>query len=115
MTPASYDITIYEGAEYELTMLFEISDGVPVDLTGMVFSMKIRDELTSATSEDWSSYISHGSTNGTITLAVPAAETIDWGYTTGVYDIEFLQTDGKIYKLMRGNVTIVEEVTRTDG
>lgn len=86
----------------------------PKDLTGYTARMTIKDEiggtaLLSLTTAN--SRIALDNTAKTITLTVDAAdtETIDW--TTGVYDLELVGSDGSVTALMYGTVSVSEEVT----
>ena len=113
MTPAEYDITIFEGADYDRIDTWKDDAGNPVDLTNFTVASQVRKGSENADSKDIGQFITLGGVAGTITHAIPASFTLDWGYSNGVYDLELTDTsDSKIYKLLYGNVKIVPEVTK---
>lgn len=86
----------------------------PKDLAGYTARMTIKDEiggtsLLSLTTAN--SRIALDNTAKTITLTLDAADTeaIDW--TTGVYDLELVGSDGSVTALLYGTVSVSEEVT----
>jgi len=114
MTPATYDITIYEGSDFNLGVTWKDDTGAEVDLTNYSARMHIRDKKDSVAKKDISPYITLGGAAGTFQVTIPASFTLDWGYTSGVYDLEAEDSvTGNIYKILLGKVTIVEEVTYT--
>ena len=112
MVPAELNLTIYEGTNYNLSILWKDDNDNPVDLTNFTASMHIRDTIESAAKIDCSPYFTLGGTAGTVSLALPATFIVDIGYTSGVYDIDLEDTSGNVYRLLLGTVTIREEVTR---
>lgn len=116
ITPAKYDLTIYQGATFrqELTFL-QYAEGPPVDLTGRSFNMQIRSskisptvlaELTSA-----NGMILADVSTGTVTLLIPATITANIKHN-GVYDLEAVSSVDDIERWMEGNIILNAEVTR---
>lgn len=48
---STYDITVYQGATFQLQLTIKDNAGVPINLTGHVFSGQIRRTVSSATAE----------------------------------------------------------------
>lgn len=86
----------------------------PVSLSGYTARMTIKDRvggtalatLTSGTGE-----IVLDNTNKTITATISAALTAAYAWASGVYDLELESGDGVVTTLLRGTVTVTEEVT----
>lgn len=112
VVPAEYDIIIYEGSDFALSITWKDDNDALVDLTGFTGRMHIRDKVNSVAYVDITPYVSLGTTNGLVTINIPASATIDWAFTTGVYDLEVESSAGAISRLIQGTITIDEEVTR---
>lgn len=117
VTPAQYNLTIYQGADFsQLFTFLQESGGDPVDLTNFSARMQIRQrvnaaspiiELTSANGR-----IVLGGTAGTVTLTLNATETAQLPDTQGVYDLEIVAGENNADRYLEGTVTIKPEVTR---
>jgi len=101
ITPGKYDITIYQGATFDLPVQYKDSTGTPVNMSGYTISGTLWDRLGSqklATfSTPWTSQAS-----GLFKLRLEASTTS--GITQqGQYDVRVTQPDGGIYYLLEGN------------
>lgn len=123
--PLRSDLTVYCGGVWDDQFVWKGADGVPVPLAGWSARMDIRDagdvspdpagtarlKLTSG-----GGTIVLGASDGTVTLAVPAATTATLAPTVGgaeyVYDLELVSGAGEVRKLAYGRVRVVAEVTR---
>lgn len=122
ITPATEDITIYQGATFFRRYTWKTGDpAAPVDLTGASIRMQVR---THKESETALLTVSNGTSggvtitdaaNGEFTVRVEAADTDDLEFPRGVYDIEIEMPDGTVNRLVEGAVTLSRQVTRTDG
>ena len=119
MTAVRQSLIIEQGATFEFTINWMQNDGAtPVDITGYTARMHIRDTIDATafllelTTED--SRITLGGTAGTILLAITAADTEAVTFTSGVYDLELVNTggDGTVTRLTYGGVEVRPEVTR---
>lgn len=88
----------------------------PVSLAGYTARMTIKDVVggtaqTSGTLTTSNSRIALDDTAKTITLTISATDTalIDWA--SGVYDLELVSGTGVVTQLLKGNVTVEDEVT----
>lgn len=98
--PGRYDITIHQGATFELAVQFKDGDGSPVDMTGYVVAGKVFDRLganlLAAFTFNWVEQ-----TSGQFKLSIPAAITaaID---TSGQYDVLVTEPSGNKFYILEG-------------
>jgi len=111
MIAPKYPIAFDEGADLDLQFLWKDAGDDPVDLTGYTARMMIKEKIDGVIIKDWQSYLSLNTPMGAVNLNVPAINTVDIGFTSGVYDIELISPTGKVYKYIKGTVQIFEEVT----
>lgn len=119
-----YDLTIYQGSTFEFSMRVKDSNGTPMNLTGYTGAMQIRSSYGAANpavSLSTGSGITINVPSSTINVAISAADTaaisVDRSNgkppkSTYVYDFELTDAQGKISKLLYGDVTVFGEVTR---
>jgi len=116
MAAASYDILIEQGATFSRTFIWKDSEEVAVDLTDYTARMQIRrtksnsTSLAEATTEN--GYIELGGDEGTVIVTIPASVTADFEFLRGVYDIELIDSEGVVTRLVEGAVEVSREVTR---
>lgn len=116
MSAGFYDIYIEQGATYNQPLVWNDSNGSPVNLTGYTARMQIRktissvDPIITLTTEN--GRITLGGSNGTITLLISAADTALLSVCSGVYDLEVISQTGIVTRLLQGGVSIDKEVTR---
>ncbi len=88
----------------------------PVDLTGFTARMQIRESLESTTTlEELTTEnggITLGGTAGTVALLISATDTAALDFSTAVYDLELISGAGIVTRLLYGDITLAEEVTR---
>jgi hypothetical protein len=114
--PATYDLTIRQGATWVQALRWEDSASVPVDLTGYTARMQVRPVvqsptvIISLTTEN--GRITLGGATGNITLNLDAETTAAIEQPNGVYDLELESADGTVTALLGGRVRFPREVTR---
>lgn len=113
---AYYDILIEQGATFLKTFIWKDSEEEPVDITGYTARMQIR-RKKSSTSAEYSATtenggITLGDTAGTVVVTIPATDTAEFEFTKGVYDIELVDPQGGVTRLIEGGVEVSKEVTR---
>jgi hypothetical protein len=113
INPATYNITAYQGATYDLNMTWAIG-GTAVNLTGYAAAMQVKENASSTASVlslTNGSGITLGGTAGTIAISVSA--TTMGSATPGnyVYDLE-LNSGGQVTRLIQGGFAIQAEVTK---
>ena len=88
------------------------SQPAPVDLTGYTASMQIRPYPGSGVLlYDASADIALGGTAGTVTLTIPAVNTANFTWWTGVYDLLLIDPSGYVTRLLNGSVSVCPGVT----
>lgn len=130
MIAGVYNITIEQGSTFGRLISVEQPDLV-TDPTGQTFvnyslvahtaRMQIRRTVDSATSMislttengriTINPNISGNTKNNEISLLITAADTATLT-TSGVYDLEIISSSGTVSKVIRGDVTLIPEVTR---
>ena len=91
----------------------------PFDLTGYTARMKIKDKvggtvLASTDALDAPKNvlaIDIDNATKTITLSIPATDTDDFTWKTGVYDLEMVSASGVVTAILSGKVSVTKEVT----
>ena len=115
MIAGVYNINLDQGAHFERLLTVKNPNGSAFDLTDFTARMHMRMEIDSdeimaeLTTEN--GRIVLGGEDGTVTLTLTAdvTETFD---DEGVYDLELIDPDGRVYRLLRGKVRVELEVTR---
>jgi len=110
-----YNINLDQGAHFERLITVTNPDGTAFDLTDFTARMQMRTEIDAddvmveLTTEN--GRIVLGGDQGTVTLVLTAdvTETFD---DEAVYDLELIDSDDRVYRLLRGKVRIELEVTR---
>jgi hypothetical protein len=113
INPATYNITAYQGATYDLNLTWAIG-GTAVNLTGYTAAMQVRinpAESSTILSLTNGSGITLGGTAGTIAIAVSASTMGSATPGNYVYDLE-LNSGGQVTRLLQGSFAIQAEVTR---
>lgn len=107
---------IEKGATFSKVITYKDSNGNAIDLTGYTARMHIRETVDSAdtilelTTEN--SRITLGGVNGTITLSIADSDTTTITQKKAFYDLEIISSGGVVTRLIRGDITISNEVTR---
>jgi hypothetical protein len=115
MTAGIYDITIEQGATFQMSLTWKDSTGSPVNLTGYSARMQVRssyeseDTLVSLTSTGGDIVL--GGALGTIAVTIAATVTGPLVCEEAVYDLELINGT-QITRLIQGKATVSREVTR---
>lgn len=116
MAAAYYDILIEQGATFQRTFVWKDSNEDPVDITGYTARMQIRRKKSSTTAEHEATTenggITLGDTAGTVAITIAATDTADFSFSKGVYDLELVDPQGVVTRLVEGGVEVNQEVTR---
>jgi hypothetical protein len=111
-----FDITINQGATYELTVTWKDSAGTAINLTGYSARMQVRETYSSTStivSLTNGSGITLGGAAGTIAILISATTTAALTAPfSGVYDLELVSAGGVVTRLLQGAATVSPEVTR---
>ncbi len=108
------DLTIAQGATFVLgPMTWKDAAGAAINLTGYSARMKIRNTIDGDVLLDASSLVALGGVAGTITVTIADDTTAGFTWIAGTYDLEVESAGGVTTRLLRGEVTISRENTRT--
>ena len=112
----SFDLTINQGATFELTVTWKDSAGTAINLTGYSARMQVRETYSSSTSIvslTSGAGITLGGAAGTIAIVISATTTAALTAPfSGVYDLELVSAGGVVTRLLQGAATVTPEVTR---
>ena len=131
MIAGVYNLTIEQGSTFGRLIAIEQPDLVTdptgqtfenFDLSGFTARMDIRRTIDTATpmitltTENGRiainpSIVGDATRNNEISLSITAADTATIT-TSGVYDLEIISAGGTVSKVIRGDVTLIPEVTR---
>lgn len=128
MTAAAYNFTIEQGSTFDVTLTLHQADlaSAVVNLTGYSARMQIRKtigtggapelELLSSTAGAVPGTVAKivlGGAAGTIRIFIPDTITAAFtAWTSAVYDLELVRSDGTVARLIQGSVSLSPEVTR---
>ena len=126
MIAGIYNITIEQGSTFLRLISIETPD-LTADPTGATFEdyvlsghtarMQIRrtiesdTAMISLTTENGGITINPGTAQNEIKLSITAANTATL-LNSGVYDLEIIDSLGNVSKVLRGDVTVIPEVTK---
>jgi hypothetical protein len=112
----TFNITINQGATFELTITWKDSAGTAINLTGYTARMQVRETYSSTTpivSLTNGAGITLGGAAGTIAIVISATTTAALAAPfSGVYDLEIVSAGGVVTRLVQGTATVSAEVTR---
>lgn len=117
MAAGVYDITIEQGADFNLPLTWKDGTGDPIDVSGYTARMQIRENFDSddyiiSLTSDAGGGITLGGILGTVTVSISAADTATLAQVEAVYDLELESPGGYVTRLTQGRVYISREVTR---
>ena len=122
MLAGTYNITCEQGSTFSRIIMVEYPDPddasamLPFDFTGYTGRMQIRRTIESSTFMIELTTANGGvaytdASNGELTITMTAEQTA--GLTSsGVYDLEIINSTGEVSKLIKGAFTLLLEVTR---
>jgi len=112
----TFDITINQGATFELTLTWEDSSGTAINLTGYQARMQVRETYSSSSTIvniTQASGITLGGAAGTVAILISATDTAALTAPfSGVYDLELVSGAGVVTRVIQGAATVTPEVTR---
>lgn len=116
MAAANLSISIEQGATFTRSIVYNDSEGNPVDLTSVTAVRgQVRDNFASPTAYDFTLAVESPPTSGVISWLMPADVTATFPVTRAqkyFYDIEIEYSSGVVERLLEGIATITPEVTR---
>jgi hypothetical protein len=115
MTPAVYDLTVYQGNTFERSLRLRLSDGAYIDFTGWSLKAQIRRKFDDK--DPLAEFnISLDSNPEVIKMVLPPTESQKLPKAEGtkglVWDLRMVDTSGKVKTYLRGSVNVMPSVTR---
>lgn len=117
--PAVYPLHILQGADFYRRFVYEEGEvRVPIDISNNHLRLQVRfhkcspQVLFEASTENGFISITEG-TEGVFEMHVPAVETEKLKFQEGVYDLELIDTNGFVTRILEGSFYVDFEVTRT--
>lgn len=109
-----FDLRINQGETFRVAIPVLNENGGVADLTGMTARAQVRSYAAAPTVlHEWTT------TNAglafdvdEVVLTVPAATSSAWSWRTAAWDLELVDTDGNVTRLVEGHVVVHPEVTR---
>lgn len=119
-TPTYLTLSIYQGQTFNDVLTFEDEAGALIDLTGKTARMQVRESIEAATTKldltTENGGIALGGALGTLTFLVDATDTSALSDTyeveQWVYDLEFIDPDTTVTRVIQGTLVVYPEVTR---
>jgi hypothetical protein len=116
MTTSKHNISIQQGAKFELNVAATNADGTVKDLTGYSARMQIRLLQSSLTSlldaNTGNGRISINAPGGIVTVTVDADVTALLSWNVAYYDLEIYTDLTNVIRLVEGYASLSREVTR---
>jgi meiotically up-regulated gene 157 (Mug157) protein len=113
--PAQVDLCLPQGQTWDTTLLWQDSDGNPVDLTGWTARMMLRTTAEAASptvSLSTATSTMTALSNGVIGLSYSAISSATITAATYLYDLEVVNPSGAVRRLMEGRAVVSREITR---
>ena len=110
-------VTIQQGATFSLSVNYKSSAGSTVDLSSG-YTARMQGRTTHSASSTVFSLtngggITLGSSDPNIVITIAATDTDDFtAPSTGVYDLELVDSSSNVYRILEGRYEITPEVTR---
>lgn len=107
--PANYDLVLYKGDYFAISVTLKDSEGSPLDLTGYTAKCSIRSSLGASESFDAVCLIT--ALEGKIDIQLPSGVTSEIAAGSYVWDFQVTNPDNNNRTYFAGDVTVYGEVT----
>lgn len=114
MTAAEWNPTIERGATWRKTITVQDANGAAVSITDMRMTIRQSVDHDAAALELTTNNgrVAIDGAAGSGTLVISDTDTAALSIDYGVYDVEIVETNGSVQRILEGSVTISPEVTR---
>lgn len=108
------DLLIPQGASWEVRWPINNPDGTPTDLTSWTIRAQVRESVSSAVVlHEWTTALGNAmNVTNSVALTVDPAVSSAWTWTAGVFDVELVNVDGRVWRVTQGTIRVDPEVTR---
>lgn len=104
ITPGKYDITIYQGATFEMGLQYKDSTGVPVNMSGYTVEAELWNRTGTAKLAD---FLHSWTTQASGAFKLRLSASVTSGITEqGQYDVMVTEPGGDKYYFLQGNAFI---------
>lgn len=120
MVAVSYNFEQEQGADFTALLTIKNAEGTVIDITGYTFRGQIRQKISDSTKLADFTFAIQDASAGTVLVSLTAAQTsalparglIFSTLTDLVYDIEMINAENKVTRIMNGYFKVSPEVTR---
>ena len=126
MSAGRYDITVEQGATFDLPLRYKTPAGAAVNLTGYTARMQVREAPATAVFVEFNSTLTangfifltgpaqdrEDGANGNVRIYLTAANSAAMPRFAGRYDLELRDTAGYVTRLIEGQFRVEPEITR---
>lgn len=110
--PGTKAFSFYRGDTFSVTMTYK-EGGLGVPLTGATVAAKFRSSVSSESSTSFVVTVSNQvSLPGEFTISLSPAVTAAVTNLQSAYDIQITWPSGEVQTILRGTLTLIEDVTR---
>lgn len=126
MAAGKYNFIVEQGAQHEVTFRYKLSNGNYANLNNYRVRMAVKDHITdaeyvyraSSSSADDADHLEHftivtqiNDDLGKFTLTIPAGTTTGFDFNQGVYDLELVDSNDVVTRLLEGKFKIKPQVS----
>ncbi len=107
--PANYDLVLYRGDFFSMTVTLKDSGGNPIDLTGSTAQCSIKATLEAT--ESFNAMLTITPLLGKVDVLIPSSVTSLLNAGDYVWDLQLTNEDGNVRTYFAGDVKVYGEVT----
>jgi LEA14-like dessication related protein len=107
--PANYDLVLYKGDYFSMTLTFKNPDDSPMDLTGYTAQCSIRATIGAA--EGFAAELTITPLQGKVDVLFPSSITSDLSAGDYVWDFQLTNPDDNVRTYFAGDVKVYGEIT----
>jgi LEA14-like dessication related protein len=107
--PANYDLVLYKGDFFSMTLTFNNPDDSPMDLTGYTAQCSIRPTIGST--EAHNAELTITPLQGKVDVLFPSSVTADLAAGDFVWDFQLTNPDDNVRTFFAGDVKVYGEIT----
>jgi hypothetical protein len=108
--PGNYDLVIYRGDYFPISVTVRDSNDVPLNLTGYTAKAVVKPDYASATTYSFTSTITEGT--GKVDLVLPSAVSATLIPGPYIWDFQLTDPSGNVRTYIAGDVTVYDEVSK---
>lgn len=110
LLPSNYDLVIYRGDYFPLTLTLKTTGGAALNLTGYTAKAQIRAGYTK-NSDAYNFTVTFTGTPGEVSLVLPSSISTLMAPGSYIWDFQLTDPAGNVRTYLAGDVTVYDEVT----